>query len=107
MLLIGLTSIQVNGTRWGAFGGALHPALRRYSQEAGSAICGVTAGCQWGGRAFYVITAYAFGGLAAGIFGQVRQFHRCRYCHQYRTPLLTMEFSKSTRYFEVFVASLW
>jgi stage II sporulation protein E len=113
VLLIGLTSIQVNGLSVGRILAVLCILLcARYGREAGGAICGVAAGMSVGlaGGAFsYVITAYAFGGLAAGIFGQVGRIATAAafIVINTATALLTMEFQQiNTAIFEVFVASL-
>ncbi len=113
VLLIGLTSIEVGGLSVGRILAVLCILLcARYGREAGGAICGVAAGISVGlagGDFAYVITAYAFGGLTAGLLGQVGRIATAAAFIVINTvtALLTMEFQQvNTAIFEVFVASL-
>ena len=113
VLLIGLTTIQVGGLSVGRILAVLCILLcARYGREAGGAICGVATGISVGlagGEFSYVITAYAFGGLAAGIFGQMGRIATAAafIVINTATALLTMEFQQiNAAIFEVFVASL-
>lgn len=113
IILMGLTSIRMEGLSVGRILAALGILLcARYGREAGGAVCGVAAGVAVGlagGDFAYVITAYAFGGLVAGMFGQAGRIATAAAFVTLNTAaaLLTMEFAQvNAAILEVFAASL-
>ncbi len=73
VVLMGFSSVLVGSLSVGRILAVLAILLcARYGREAGGAICGITVGMALGlvtGNQTYIVAAYAFGGLVAGVFG--------------------------------------
>jgi len=73
IIVMGFSSITIAGVSSGRIIAAFVILIAaRYGREPGGAVAGITAGIAMGlagGDFAYTVTAYAFGGLVAGVFG--------------------------------------
>ncbi len=113
VVLMGLTQLRIGGLSPGRALGVLCILLcARKGREAGGAVSGVAAGVAIGlagGDYSYTVGAYALGGLAAGIFGQMGRIATASafIIVNTVTALVTMEFAQvNAAILEVFLASV-
>ena len=113
IIITGFSSITIAGLSVGRMAAALIILLcALYGGEAGGAVSGITAGIALGlsgGDFSYVITAYGFGGLIAGVFGSMGRIAAAASFIVLNTAaaLFTKEYSRVyTAIFEIFVSSV-
>ena len=113
IVMMGFAPFRIGGLSVGRMVSVLVVLLcARYGREAGGAVSGITAGIAMGlsgGDYAYVISAYGFGGLVAGVFGNMGSIPTAAAFVVVNT--VTAIFTKSggniyTGVFEIFVASV-